>query len=105
MNSGNVHLRQCQPIRNREAVQRAVNHLPRAELYGFPKRARTNLSSLLKENRRTASIRSSSSWESPILRSSACQPRLSVTRIDTRCEDIRPICVLPVLEVGDGFKE
>ena len=35
--------------------------VPRAELYGFPSRARTNLSSLLNENRRTANIRSNSS--------------------------------------------
>jgi hypothetical protein len=42
---------------------------PRAELYGLPSLARTNLSSLLNEKRRTASMRSSSSWESPILMS------------------------------------
>lgn len=47
----------------------AIKHPPRAELYGFPIRARTNLSSLLKENRRTASNSPSSSWESPMLQS------------------------------------
>lgn len=40
---------------------------PNAELYGLPNLARTNLSSLLKENRKTANIRSSSSEESPML--------------------------------------
>lgn len=42
-------------------------HVPSAELYGFPSLARTNLSSFEKLKRRTASIRSSSSCESPIL--------------------------------------
>jgi len=48
-------------------AEKLKGYAPRAELYGFPIRVRMNFSSLLNENRRTASIRPSSSGESPIL--------------------------------------
>ena len=67
--------RKCSPIKGLSVVEIFVyvtaireEFSPSAELYGLPNRVRINFSSLLKENRRTANMRSSSSCESPILR-------------------------------------
>jgi hypothetical protein len=71
-------------------------------LYGLPSRARTNLSSLLNENRSTANIRSNSSWESPILRVSSSQTNDEVE--DIRSKDVGTVGVLPVLEIGNWLE-
>lgn len=70
--------RKCSPACQFNGAYTNEEDSPNAELYGFPNLARTNLSSLLKEKRNTASIRSSSSWESPILLVSLGHPHRQI---------------------------